>query len=107
MVEGTYLAYWEGTVKDSGYCGRNDLRYFARDSDQVKRVLKYDWKRVRRLGTENYYHLLYCFNGFGLNSMKIIDRNVSEEPNADNECKGFYDSKSEFSLEKLKELNSK
>lgn len=99
-----YLGYWENSAAYTGTCGANDLsnfRYYT-DGAATIRSLAFDWKKTRRLDGANY-QLLYCFTGWGLNSIKYQNRAAATEPSA-TECAGLYPSGSEYSVAKLRAL---
>ena len=100
-----YLVYWDGSAKDSATCGRVDPSKvpFYPDNNMNKRRLKFNWKKARRLSSQ-YYHLLYCFTGFGLNSIQHLNKDVSSEPSADKYCSPLYPNGSEYSLSRLNSL---
>ena len=98
-----YLTYWDGSVKDSATCGRSDPSLTPYTPVDQPRLLRYDWTSARKLAGQ-YYHLLYCFTGFGLNSIQYVTSNAAAEPVARSVCSPLYPAGSEYSVENLRKI---
>ena len=111
FTESYYLAYKKPTPAYSTTCsypGSNGVgSYYENNAPTTIRSLgeKFDWANVRKAVAVNY-ETLYCFNGWGLNSKKVIRTISTTEPTAKALCPAFYPSGTQFALDRLHSLNS-
>lgn len=63
----------------------------------------FDWNNARKLQESSNYKLLYCFTGFGLNSIQNINKESKTEPDA-RTCQALYPDSSKYSVSKLRAL---
>jgi hypothetical protein len=106
FVVAHYLAFWEDSAAYTGTCGKDDLsnyKYYPGDTTSI-RSLNFKWKRARNLQSKATFKSLYCFTGWGLNSIQYkTSSSSSSEPSA-GECASLYPDGSQYSVSKLRAL---
>lgn len=111
FTESYYLAYKKPTPAYSSSCSyqaQGGARsYYPENEATTIRSLgeEFDWSSVRKLASDSF-ETLYCFNGWGLNSKKVIRTIGTSEPTAKALCPGFYPSGTQYALDKLRSLNN-
>jgi hypothetical protein len=103
-----YLGYLQNNQASAATCGAYDLsnsQYFVNGTAANPRALSFNWETVRKTQSANsLYQQLYCFNGWGLNTLRYITTSGSDKPNAA-VCNEFWPEGSDWSLSKLAGLN--
>lgn len=111
FTEANYLAYLQNNAASPATCGvyePGQFTYYGQGLDQAGvRSLSFDWNNVRKAQVAApLYQTLYCFNGWGLNTIRYF-KSSSNDLKTANICNQFWPAGSEFALAKLAEANAK
>jgi hypothetical protein len=110
FTESNYLGYLQNNPASAATCGAytiDGLTYYKNGSQATSRSLGFDWNSVRKTQANTVtYESLYCFNGWGLNTLRYNRQTGNAKPTAEN-CGKFWPEGTQWSLSKLRELNSK
>ena len=109
FTEANYLGYLQNNPASAATCGAYDLGslgYFSKGAQATARSLGFDWDKVRKTQVNAVnYQALYCFNGWGLNTLRYYSETGNQKPTA-GVCNKFW-ADGQWSIAKLHELNSK
>ena len=104
-----YLAYLQNNPASAATCGASDLSgtsYYNNGTTAGPRSLSFDWENVRKMQmSATSFQTLYCFNGWGLNTIRYFSNTFNTAPNAD-ACDQFWPAGSAWSLSRLNQLNN-
>ncbi len=111
FTESNYLAYLQNNVPSAASCGAYDPSQFTFYGQGLGRAdarsLSFDWNNVRKAqAATSLYQTLYCFNGWGLNTIRHFQTNQDVFTSAA-VCGQFWPPGSQWSLESLHAANSK
>lgn len=110
FTEANYVGYLQNNPASAATCGAydiNGLTYFKNGTQATARSLGFNWSEVRKTQASAVtFQSLYCFNGWGLNTLRYNSDNGNVKPSA-NECKRFWPDGTQWSVSKLHEMNSK
>lgn len=102
-----YLGYLQNNPASAATCGASDisgLGYYPTGEINA-RSLSFNWENVRKTqAVKPTYQSLYCFNGWGLNTLRYLT-SASNTPLSANVCSQFWPAGSQFALDKLNKLN--
>lgn len=103
-----YLGYLQTNPASAATCGASDLvntPYYAEGAVASPRSLSFKWNEVRKAqAVVSKYQSLYCFNGWGLNTLRYFPSVGNKKPSA-TDCASLWPDSSDWSLKKLEELN--
>lgn len=109
FTQSYYLAYLSNRKGFAPTCGALDpllTKYYPAGNESISlRSLSARGER-RRLNADYPFVTLYCFNGWGLNSIQYVYKVSETEPDA-SICKEFFPAGSAFDLDKLIERSGK
>ena len=108
MTESKYLLYAKedfGTYNSCKATTTSNLAYKSHASFADFFASKSHFQQIDTTKVKSYW-ALYCFTGFGNKSMKHVNTVSESKPTMSKDCDPLYPAGSQYSLEKLVQLNA-